>query len=176
MERTRLEQAMVGAQVALAHWTTEGDAELAADARARLERLEAAARGETGIWPTPEHEAADVDGAMDWLELAETEAAAGLVTAWDALVAEGDMDEAEMAETLVEQLDGSTQGWDGSVEDAEAHPELAALVGLDLEADPEDPDEMEDRWEAWGRVVAEAARRWLADHPEAEAEARAEMG
>lgn len=102
----------------------------------------------------------------------EMAAVAGLVAAWDALVAEGGMDEAELAETLVEQLDGSTQGWDGSMEDAEEHPELAALVGLDLE----DPDEQEDAWEAWGRVVAEAARQWLAKHPDDEWMAREAAG
>ena len=95
----------------------------------------------------------------------ERKAVAGLVAAWDALVAEGGMDEAELAGTLVEQLDGSTQGWDGSMEDAEANPELAALVGLDPEADPETDAEMaawDEAVERWGRVVAEAARQWLA--------------
>lgn len=97
----------------------------------------------------------------------EMAAVAGLVAAWEALVAEGEMDEAELAETLAEQVDGNTQGWDSSAEDAEAHPELAALVGLDPEADPQ-TDEEEERWEtaaeAWGRVVGEAARQWLDAH------------
>jgi len=108
----------------------------------------------------------------------EMAAVAGLVAAWDALVDSGDMDGAEMAATLVEQTEGGRQGWDTSVEDAESHPELAALVGLDMgmDAELEDPDEQEEAWEAWGRVVGEAARRWLADHPRAEAMARAQMG
>ena len=53
---------------------------------------------------------------MAWDEN-ERKAVAGLVAAWDALVAEGGMDEAEMATTLVAQLDGNTQGWDSSMED-----------------------------------------------------------
>lgn len=100
----------------------------------------------------------------------EMAAVAGLVAAWNELVAENDMDEVEMATTLVEQLDGSTQGWDGSMEDAEEHPDLAELVGLDPEADPETDEEMaawDEAAEAWGRVVTEAARQWLGDHPEA---------
>lgn len=96
----------------------------------------------------------------------EEKAVAGLVAAWDELVDDGEMDETEMAESLEEQLDANTEGWDTSVEDAEAHPDLAALVGLDPDTDT-DPDEMEDRWETWSRVVAEAARRWLDGHPEA---------
>lgn len=104
----------------------------------------------------------------------EMAAMAGLVAAWDEI----EMGRAEMAATLVEQVDGNTQGWDHSMEDAEDHPELAALVGLDPWADP-GTDEEEERWEAaaeaWGRVVAEAARRWLAAHPEEEEEARAGM-
>lgn len=97
----------------------------------------------------------------------EMAAVAGLVAAWDAMVADGEMDEAEMAETLVEQLDASTQGWDASMDDAESHPGLAALVGLDPEADPETDEELaaqDEAAEAWGRVVAEAARQWLAAH------------
>lgn len=96
-----------------------------------------------------------------------------LAKAWDTMVGNmaGDMDEIEMAQSLINQIEGGCQGWDMSVEDAEDHPEIAALVGLDMDADP---DEQEDAWEAWGRVVGEAARRWLANHPEAAKEAREE--
>lgn len=52
---------------------------------------------------------------------AEAEAAAGLVAAWDAMVAEGEMDEAELAETLAMEL--ARWGWD---------PELAELEDMAL--------------------------------------------
>lgn len=107
-------------------------------------------------------------------EMSEQKAIEALTKAWDAVVDSGDISEIEMAESLTDQVEGGTQGWDMSIEDAEDHPEIAAMIGLDPEADPEDPDEMEDLWEAWGRVVGEAARRWLANHPEAAQAAREE--
>lgn len=110
-------------------------------------------------------------------DAAERMAIEALVEAWDAVVDSGDMSEIEMAESLTDQVEGGAQGWDMSVEDAEDHPEIAAMIGLDPEADPETDEEME-RWEAaaeaWGRVVGEAARRWLASHPEAAQAAREE--
>lgn len=179
MERT-MEMALEGARLALAHWTTEGDAELAADAMARLGRLEAAARGDTpATWSSAEARSADVDGALDWLDAdprpdPEEAAVAGLVAAWNAMVAEGETTETEMAMGLVDQLGQATQGWSaGMEEDAEANPELAALVGL---AEGMDDEEWDTAWERWEAVEQEAARRWLADHPEAAEAAREEMG
>lgn len=165
MERTKMEQALQGARICLAHWLVEGDAELARDAQGQLERLAMAARGETPEWwDDPRQIEADL-GAADWLDTDPTHdlegvAVAGLVAAWDAMVAEGEMDEMELAQSLAEQADGGCQGWDSSMEDAESHPELALLVGLD----PESEDDQDEAMEAWGRVVGEAARQWLRQH------------
>lgn len=91
------------------------------------------------------------------------QAVAGLVAAWDAMVAEGETTETEMAMGLADQLGQATQGWSAGMEtDVEAHPELAALVGL---AEDMDDEEWDTAWERWEAVEQEAARRWLADHP-----------
>lgn len=112
---------------------------------------------------------------------AEQKAIEALVEAWDLDVLHGEIDEAEMAESLTLQVEGGEQGWDMSAEDAETHPDIALMIGLQIDPyteveDPTDEDMAEaDRlWEAWGRVVGEAARRWLANHPEAAQAAREE--
>lgn len=126
-----------------------------------------------GIYDDAYADLVDAIGTM--LEGDEDMAISALVEAWNETVDEG-FGETEMAQSLIEQIEGGCQGWDASVEDAEDHPDIALMIGLDPEAEPEDPDEMEDLWETWGRVVGEAARRWLANHPEARKAAYAEAG
>ena len=113
----------------------------------------------------------------------ENMAIEALVEAWDLDVLHGEIDEIEMAQSLIEQIEGGRQGWDMSAEDAETHPDIALMIGLQIDPyteveDPTDEDiaEADRLWEAWGRVVGEAARRWLADHPEAHKSAYAEAG
>lgn len=100
------------------------------------------------------------------LEMAE--AMERLVAAWDAEMAQMDAESGEReswVDTMVAQLAEGTQGWDAAPEDAEAHPELARMVGLDMDAEDTDPDAAEDAWARWEKVVADAARTWLERHP-----------
>lgn len=133
-----------------------------------------------GIYDDTYADLVDAIGTM--LEGDEDMAISALVEAWETMVDDGEMDEIEMAQSLIEQVEGTRQGWDMSAEDAECHPEIAAMIGLQIDPythhEPTDEEmaEADMLWEAWGRVVGEAARRWLADHPEARKAAYAEAG
>lgn len=109
------------------------------------------------------------------LEMAE--AAERLVAAWDAEMAQMDAESGEReswVDTMVAQLAKATQGWDAAPEDAEAHPDIARMVGLDMDMDEdEDPDAAEDAWDRWEKVVDSAAQTWLERHPADAAAAKA---
>lgn len=144
----RQAEARRGACICVAYWTAEarqGDEEaiyLQADAEARLARIEAGTASDI-----------DIDGALDWLDMADEVAIDMMMTAWDGAIADGSWDEEEMAESLQDQLDGYAD-----MAGEEMTDEMAGLMGYDL-----DEGLTEDQWQAWTGIVEQACRQWLAD-------------
>ena len=77
-----------------------------------------------------------------------------LIQNWKQLVENGDFDAEEMRQSLEEQVNGGCQGWDASLEELEADPELAEIMGYGEELTEEQEDE-------WLEIVTEAAKRYL---------------
>lgn len=140
----RMGRAMQGARICVAHWTMEGDTELLADARARLERLEQAARGEVPErWAAcPEAQSADVDGALDWLDVGRdphTDSVADVV--------------ARIAGTMPglarHDLDAIANGWDSYEYPEEGYVWREAVRILSEAAGVEDIFDADDIDDAW---------------------------
>lgn len=82
------------------------------------------------------------------------EAIRRLVSNWEDLVECGDFSEEEMVESLIEQIDGGCQGWDSSLEELDADPELLDIMGYDEELSDEQVEE-------WAGIVTEAAKKYV---------------
>ena len=76
-----------------------------------------------------------------------------LMSAWDGLIASGDMTAEEMAESLRDQITGYA---DLSAE--ELTGEMADILGWDID------DITDEQLDAWCDIVDAAAKEWLADH------------
>lgn len=78
-----------------------------------------------------------------------------LVGSWKQLVASRDMMEVEMIESLHEQLQGGIQAWDMCDLELEEHPDLAPMLGYDMD------DMTSGQVNEWRGIVTEAVRRYL---------------
>lgn len=79
-----------------------------------------------------------------------------LISNWKDLVDTGAFTEEDMLSSLEMQVEHSGQGWDMSLEDLEADPGMAEMMGYDI-------DNMTDEQvDEWREVVEEAAERYLA--------------
>ena len=73
-----------------------------------------------------------------------------LIFNWERLVAEGDFTEEEMVDSLTEQVDAGSQGWDSSMDELDADPELYNIMGYGDDLTNEQADE-------WTNIVVRAA-------------------
>lgn len=77
-----------------------------------------------------------------------------LLENWRSLVKNGEFDAEEMIESLTEQVEHASQGWDASLEEFESDPELYDIMGYNEDLTDEQVDE-------WQKIVEEAARMYL---------------
>lgn len=80
-----------------------------------------------------------------------------LLENWRSLVDNGDFSAEEMIESLTEQVEHTSQGWDCSTEDLEEDPELAEMLGYDIDS------MTDDQWNEWQEIVTEAAKIYLGE-------------
>lgn len=78
-----------------------------------------------------------------------------LISNWKDLVDTGAFTEEDLHNSLEMQVEHSGQGWDMSLEDLEADPEMAEMMGYDID---NMTDEQVDEWQ---EIVKEAASRYL---------------
>lgn len=87
--------------------------------------------------------------------MAREQAIERLIADWSELVASGEIDAEELRNSLTEQAECNCQGWDSSMEDLEGDPELANIMGYNID------DMTDEQVDEWTQIVTEAARRYL---------------